>query len=139
MSVNAKGTLLCSHALKHVCIQSNGMAKRHGRGDVETRELKDRPRLYHGIQPHWSWMSSREPEGKSTNKSSWARPNIFQICSITSVWSFHSPGPQLLSRQDICFLICKRPLTYCLCALAHGDLSDQSVPKLEILPASPGN
>ncbi len=34
------GTPLCSHTLKHVSNQSNGMAKRHGRGDVETRELK---------------------------------------------------------------------------------------------------
>ncbi len=42
--VDALGTTLCSHALKHVCNQSNGMAKRHGWGDVETRELKSTSR-----------------------------------------------------------------------------------------------
>ncbi len=38
---DALGTPLCSHALKHVCIQSNGMAERPGRGDVES--LKAHP------------------------------------------------------------------------------------------------
>ncbi len=44
-------------------------------------------------------------------------------------------------RQDICFLICKRPPMYCLCALAHDGLFGlgESVSKLWILPASPGN
>ncbi len=37
---NALGMPLCSHALKHVCNQSNGMAEHQGRGDIETRELK---------------------------------------------------------------------------------------------------
>ncbi|KAI2657541.1 hypothetical protein H4Q32_008891 [Labeo rohita] len=32
--------LQCDHALKHVCIQSNGKARHHRRGDVETRKLK---------------------------------------------------------------------------------------------------
>ncbi len=27
-----------------------------------------------------------------TQTVTWARPNFFQICSITSVWSIHSPG-----------------------------------------------
>ncbi len=78
---------------------------------------------------------------RDANKSTWGRPNFFQICSITSVWSFHSPWPQPLSRQDICFLICKRSPTYCLCALAHDGLSGlgESILKLEILPGSPGN
>ncbi len=35
--MSALGMPLCSHALKHVCIQSNGMAKRQEWGDVETR------------------------------------------------------------------------------------------------------
>ncbi len=29
---------------------------------------------------------------RDANKSTWARPNFFQICSITSLWSIHSPG-----------------------------------------------
>ncbi len=41
---NALAMPLNSQALKYVCNQSNGMAKRHGRGDVETRELKSSSR-----------------------------------------------------------------------------------------------
>ncbi len=106
-------------------------------------QTKPRPRLYHGIQLHWVWENQKGhcEVSRDANKSTWARPNFIQICSITLVWSFHSPGPQPLSRQDICFLICERPPTYCLCALAHDGLSGlgESVSKLEILPASPGN
>ncbi len=41
MLQNALGTPLCSYALKHVCNQSNGMAKRNGWDDVVTRDIEN--------------------------------------------------------------------------------------------------
>ncbi len=105
--------------------------------------MKPRPHLYHGIQPQWSWMRTRRDIVRSLETQT-SPPGLDQTSSKFAP----SPrcGVSILpglspSRQDICFLICKRPPMYCLCALAHDGLSGlgESVSKLWILPASPGN
>ncbi len=65
--------------------QSGGKAYRRRLGHVCTMESS----------PNGSGWVRENHKGhcevsRDANKSTWAQPNFLQICSITSVWSFHS-------------------------------------------------
>ncbi len=96
-----RGTRPGQHSLYNSLEQSD-----RGKG-VQT---KPRPRLYHSIQPQWSWMSQREPEGTVQCLTSRKQINLCLVKNSQNLIHHIGlkapfPGPRPLPRQDVCSYI----------------------------------